>query len=143
MEVPGSGSQWSPGGGGFVGSGSYYHHQEGLGWRSMSPGARASILAAFVLVGGPLAIMRGGLMGVSAARTLVFLMLATSSGGGGPGEVLTSAAPPSITYRGGPTWPQGLGRPIISAHGGGRSGAKPRKRCPPGFHWNGRRCVSN
>ena len=30
----------------------------------------------------------------------------------------------------------------VSAHGGRRKGAKPRKRCPPGFRWNGRRCVS-
>ncbi len=74
-----------------------------------------------------------------------------SSGGGGPGGVLTSATPPSVltTYRGGR--PQGLGRPggappsveglgrlINSAHGGGRSGAKPRKRCPPGHRWNAR-----
>jgi len=79
----------------------------------------------------------------------------SSSGGGGPGGVLTSATPPSVltTYRG--ARPQGLGRPrgappsveglgrlINSAHGGGRSGAKPRKRCPPGFYWNGRRCVA-
>ena len=77
-----------------------------------------------------------------------------SSGGGGPGGVLTSATPPSVltTYRG--DRPQGLGRPggapssieglgrlVDSAHGGGRSGAKPRKRCPPGFRWDGRRCV--
>jgi len=78
----------------------------------------------------------------------------TSSGGGGPGGVLTSAAPPSLTsYRGGrpqglgrppggaPSSAEGLGRLIISAHGGGRSGAKPRKRCPVGYRWNGRRCV--
>jgi len=82
----------------------------------------------------------------------------TSSGGGGPGGVLTSATPPSVltTYRGGR--PQGLGRPggapssieglgrlINSAHGGGRSGAKPRKRCPKGHHWNARvgRCMPN
>lgn len=25
--------------------------------------------------------------------------------------------------------------------GGRRSGSKPRKRCPTGFRWNGRRCV--
>jgi len=67
----------------------------------------------------------------------------SSSGGGGPGGVLTSAVPPSITSGGAPSSTEGLGRLINSAHGGGRSGAKPRKRCPPGFHWNGRRCVSN
>ena len=77
-----------------------------------------------------------------------------SSGGGGPGGDLTSATPPPVltTYRGGrlqglgrpggaPPSLEGLGRLINSAHGGGRSGAKPRKRCPPGFHWDGRRCV--
>ena len=142
VEVPGSGSQWSPGGGGFMGPGSYYYHQEGLGWRSMSPEARAVILASFLLVSGPASIMRGGLMGVSAARTLVLLMFAASSGGGGPGGVLTSAVPPSITSGGAPPSVEGLGRLINSAHGGGRSGAKPRNRCPPGFRWDGRRCVA-
>ena len=86
----------------------------------------------------------------------------TSSGGGGPGGVLTSATPPSVltTYRGGR--PQGLGRPrgapistedlgrlIISAHGGGRSGAKPRGpkgtliKCPRGYYWDKKtgRCL--
>jgi len=29
----------------------------------------------------------------------------------------------------------------VSAHGGRRKGAKPRKRCPVGYRWNGRRCV--
>ena len=32
-------------------------------------------------------------------------------------------------------------RSVSSAHGGRRSGSKPRKRCPTGFRWNGRRCV--
>ena len=63
------------------------------------------------------------------------------SGGGGPGGDLTSAVPPSITSGGAPPSAEGLGRLINSAHGGGRSGAKPRKRCPPGFRWDGRRCV--
>ena len=66
-----------------------------------------------------------------------------SLGGGGPGGVLTSAVPPSITSGGAPSSTEGLGRLINSAHGGRRTGTKPRKRCPPGFHWNGRRCVSN
>jgi len=63
-----------------------------------------------------------------------------SSGGGGPGEVLTSAAPPSLTsYRGGRL--QGIGRTATTSLVGRRKGAKPRKRCPPGFRWDGRRCV--
>jgi len=73
----------------------------------------------------------------------------TSSGGGGPGGVLTSAAPPPVltTYRGGrlqglgrpggaPPSVEGLGRLINSAHGGRRTGTKPRKRCPPGYRWD-------
>ena len=58
----------------------------------------------------------------------------------------------SQTYQqnGGPSALHERGRPVpvvkpaakFSAHGGGRSGAKPRrKRCPPGHRWNGSRCV--
>ena len=65
----------------------------------------------------------------------------TSSRGGGPGGVLTSAVPPATTAVGAPSSTEGLGHLIISAHGGGRSGAKPRKACPPGFYWDGRRCL--
>jgi len=126
-----------------MGPGSYYHRQEGLGWGSMSVEARVVILAASVLVAGPLAIMGGGLLGVSAARVILIAMLldgspTSSSGGGGPGGVLTSAVPPSITSGGAPPSVEGLGRLVESAHGGGRSGAKPRKRCPPGHRWNAR-----
>jgi len=148
VEVPGSGSQWSPGGGGFMGPGSYYYRQEGLGWRSMSPEARVSILALSTLAAGPIGIMAGGgrlAMFVWKIRlpVIAYAALSASSGGGGPGEVLTSAAPPSITSGGAPPSVEGLGRLIISAHGGGRSGAKPRKRCPKGHHWNARvgRCM--
>ncbi len=70
-----------------------------------------------------------------------FAPVEISSGGGGPGGVLTSAVPPSVTSGGAPSSTEGLGRLVNSAHGGGRSGAKPRKRCPPGFMWDGRRCV--
>ena len=47
-------------------------------------------------------------------------------GGGGPGQSLTSTnSPPSI---------EEVGRMVTS---GGRS----RKSCPPGYRWDGRRCV--
>ena len=153
VEVPGSGSQWSPGGGGFMGPGSYYYHQEGLGWRSMSPEARAVILATTTLAAGPLGIMAGGGRIAMLAWKLRLPLIAaaalsSSSGGGGPGGVLTSAVPPSITSGGAPPSVEGLGLLVNSAHGGGRSpasrrpGAKPRNRCPPGFRWDGRRCVA-
>jgi len=49
-----------------------------------------------------------------------------SPGGGGPGQSLTSTVtPPSV---------EEVGRMITS---GGRS----RKSCPPGYRWNGKRCV--
>ncbi len=79
-------------------------------------------------------------------------ILDDSSGGGGPGESLTSTDSPLPLDRTGEIWgpltleqaglsfkdPSAAGIPHI---GGRRSGSKPRKRCPTGFHWNGRRCV--
>ena len=143
VEIPSASSQMGPGGGWRLGPGSYVYDQTGLFEGSLSKEEKLVLLAAFTLVAGPLSIMRGGLMGVSAARTLVFLMLATSSGGGGPGGVLTSAVPPSITSGGAPPSAEGLGRLINSAHGGGRSGAKPRKRCPTGMVWSNvhKKCI--
>jgi len=61
---------------------------------------------------------RGAIIGISA--------LTYSPGGGGPGHSPTSTDPPLITEE--------VGRMITS---GGRS----RKRCPPGYRWNGKRCV--
>jgi len=68
-----------------------------------------------------------------------------SSGGGGPGESPTSTdSPPALHQQGQPV-PVVVPAASDSAHGGGRSGAKPRKRkrCPPGHHWSTvhRRCV--
>jgi len=57
----------------------------------------------------------------------------------------TNGTPASADYIFGvlnkPTAEASRGARSVSAHGGRRRGAKPRKRCPPGFHWNGRRCV--
>ena len=70
-------------------------------------------------------------------------LLLDSSGGGGPGERLISTeSPPSLEQIGKASEhtssPAAAG---IPHNGGRRSGSKPRKRCPPGFRWNGRRCV--
>ena len=139
VEVPGSGSQMTPGGGWRNLPQSYYYTQTYL-WPS---GAEMKHLALTgligVAVGNPVVSLGIGLIHWNYH---ILKPLFTSSGGGGPGEVLTSAAPPSITSGGAPPSVEGLGRLINSAHGGGRSGAKPRKRCPPGFYWNGRRCVA-
>jgi hypothetical protein len=76
-----------------------------------------------------------------------------SSGGGGPGESPISTDPPPPLHQTESIDPglHGQGQPVpvvvpaasISAHGGGRSGAKPRKRCPPGYTWSKtkRKCV--
>jgi len=62
------------------------------------------------------------------------------TGGGGTGGEPTTTDPEQV-FGGEPTAPASLGGRSISAHGGRRKGAKPRKRCPPGFRWDGRRCV--
>jgi len=151
VEVPSASPQMGPGGGWLLGPGSYVYDQKRLGDVPFTKEEKLVLLAAFTLVAGPLSIMRGSLMGISAARTLVFLMLASaaSSGGGGPGGVVTSAVPPSTTSGGAPPSVEGLGRLINSAHGGGRSGAKPRGpkgtliKCPRGYYWDKKtgRCL--
>ena len=63
-------------------------------------------------------------------------------GGGGPGSVVTSTEPPlsveesGIIYRQG-AYPMKGGRPDSPKASRGRS----RKRCSPGYRWNGHRCV--
>jgi len=74
--------------------------------------------------------------------TTALSFMTLSPGGGGPGQSLTSTVtPPSITevgtmiIQGG--HPMKWGHPDSSKASRGRS----RKRCPPGYRWNGRRCV--
>jgi len=62
-----------------------------------------------------------------------------SSGGGGPGE---SPASTEGLHKQGQPVPVVVPAASNSAHGGRRSGTKARRtRCPPGYRWNGRRCV--
>ena len=87
------------------------------------------------------------------ATDIINLGRLISSGGGGPGESPTStnSAPglhqtvsidPGLLKQGQPV-PVVVPAASISAHGGRRSGtkARSRKRCPPGYRWNGKRCV--
>ena len=62
------------------------------------------------------------------------------SGGGGTGGGPTTT---DQIFGGEPTAPASLGGRSISAHGGRRTGTKPRKRCPPGYRWSRRakRCL--
>ena len=79
-----------------------------------------------------------------------------SSGGGGPGESPTSTDSPRGLHQQGQPVPVVVPAASISAHGGGRSGAKPRSqrythmsirgkhpKCPPGYVWSykKKRCV--
>ena len=65
-----------------------------------------------------------------------------SSGGGGPGESPTStktSRPPALHQQGQPV-PVVVPAASISAHGGRRSGSKPRKqKCPEGHYWDHKR----
>ena len=91
-------------------------------------------LAATTLVAGPLAIMRGTGMGVSAARVLLLSLFwqdPPSPGGGGPGTYpISTNTPPSI---------EEVGRMITGKSGSGKS--RSRRKCKPGHYWNGRKCV--
>jgi len=53
-----------------------------------------------------------------------------SSGGGGPGDLPVSTTPPSLNE----------GVPIVNRPPPSKP-IRSRKRCPPGFRWNGTRCV--
>jgi hypothetical protein len=78
----------------------------------------------------------------------VILRILPSSGGGGPGESpISTVVPPSIEETGEilsdpgievevPSSPQSEFESLL-AYTSGTS----RKRCPPGYRWNGRRCV--
>ena len=138
VEVPGSGSQMTPGGGWRNLPQSYYYTQTYL-WPSGAEMKHLVLTGLIgVVVGNPVVSLGVGLIHWNYH---ILKPLFTSSGGGGPGEVLISAAPPPLTtYRGGR--PQGLGRTANTSLGSRRSGGKPRRRCPAGFRWNGRRCVA-
>jgi len=83
------------------------------------------------------------------------MALHNSSGGGGPGEPLTSTeSPPSLEKvaidhglldRKASEHTSSPAAAGNSAHGGRRSGSKPRKRCPPGYRWSRkhRKCMKS
>ena len=66
-----------------------------------------------------------------------------SSGGGGPGEIPNLHRPPSIEESGKLiTNPPMVGDVVsIPSSSTSRKSGKRRKPCPPGYRWNGRRCV--
>ena len=78
-----------------------------------------------------------------AAADIINLGRLISSGGGGPGESPTSTDSPPVLHQQGQPVPVVVPAASNSTPGGGRTGAKPRSRnrCPPGYRWNGKRCV--
>ena len=133
VEIPSASPQMGPGGGWLLGPGSYVYEQRGLfdGTISRSEMKHLGLTGLIGLAfANPVVSIGVGLVHwnyhiLKPLVSDVFEEL-TSSGGGGPGEVLNSAAPPSITYRGGR--PQGIGRTATTSLVGRRSGAKPRCR---------------
>jgi len=172
-QVPGSGSQWSPGGGGYMTTG----------------GTAGRLVTKGIIVGTPVALTVISLVGVGkflkaagairaadaalvrlyqtgripwlgastyyppgwigpavtiAGGTMSTWFTPSSAGGGGPGEIPNLHRPPPSIEEAGeilsnlpiagevPSSP----RPSTS-----RKAGKRRKSCPPGYRWNGRRCV--
>ncbi len=70
--------------------------------------------------------------------------LEVSSGGGGPGESpISTVVPPSIEETGEILSNPGIAVEVPSSPrpSTSRKAGKRRKSCPPGYRWNGRRCV--
>ena len=63
----------------------------------------------------------------------------TRPGGGGPGQSLTSTDPPPSIEATGAILEQ-LGKPGGPARLS-KQGSRPRRKCKPGYRWNGHRCV--
>jgi len=61
-----------------------------------------------------------------------------SPGGGGPGQSLISTTPPSITATGASLAQSGKTEGPARAS---KRGSRPRRKCKPGYRWNGHRCV--
>ena len=62
----------------------------------------------------------------------------TPPGGGGPGSVVTSTTPPSITATGASLAQPGKTEGPARAS---KRGSRTRRKCKPGHYWNGRKCV--
>ena len=60
-------------------------------------------------------------------------------GGGGPGQSPISTIPPLSLEATGASLTQ-LGKPGVPASSSKR-GSRPRRKCKPGYRWNGHRCV--
>ena len=77
----------------------------------------------------------------------VILRILPSSGGGGPGESpISTVVPPSIEETGEILSDPGImvevpSSPSSNRPSSGSISGKRRKSCPPGYRWNGRRCV--
>ncbi len=65
-------------------------------------------------------------------------VISRTPGGDGPGSVVTSITPPSITATGASSAQSGKsGGPASSS----KRRSWPRRKCKPGYRWNGHRCV--
>lgn len=71
--------------------------------------------------------------------TSILSFFTLSPGGGGPGHSLTSTNPPLSLEATGASLAQSgkSGGPASSS----KRGSRPRRKCKPGYRWNGTRCV--
>jgi len=161
VEVPGSGSQWAPGGGWSLGPGSYVYEQKGLlhglTWREVQHFMITAAVGGWIakpVVSIGIGLLHWNYHVFKDQTNWLELDTYISPGGGGPGQSLISTNPPPsveevgriITSPGNP-WDAATG----PSHGAGRKaggprkslqrGSRPRRKCKPGHYWNGRKCV--
>jgi len=173
-QVPGSGSQWSPGGGGYMTTGGPAMALASKGLIVGVPvaltvvslvGVGKFLKAARVLSAADAALVRlyqtgripfiggstyyppgwiGPALTIMGGTASTWFTPDSSSGGGGPGEIPNLHRPPPSIEETGEILsnPHIVGEvpssPMSSSSG---MAGKRRKSCPPGYRWNGRRCV--
>jgi hypothetical protein len=116
--------------------------------RPLTTTEKGLIVAGSTLVGGPASIIWGGgrlALALWKLRpfTIPFLFPSPSPGGGGPGQFpISTDSPPSMREQGRASAEPGTyGRTPSPSVGKESRASRSRKRCPPGYRWNGQRCV--
>jgi hypothetical protein len=132
-----------PGGGWRLGPGSYYYRQSGILDRLTLEEAGHFLVGAGIGVVTRLAALPALLhWNYHIFKEQTNWLDFTSPGGGGPGHSLTSTDPPPSVEEVGTMITQG-GHPMKGGHPDSpkASRGRSRQRCPPGYRWNGKRCV--
>ena len=114
-----------------------------VGWSLRSQGYRllrpAEILGGIAIKGGELYQKQQRWKDAAFILEMLTRDYSPSPGGGGPGQSLTSTNPPPSVEATGASLTQ-LGKPGGPASSPKRR-SRPRRKCKPGYRWNGHRCV--